>query len=201
LTIHKFNSVSGSVEDLNQIVEIIMDHFDKYQKNNNRCNIEENTYIHPAEFKHVWEKKILIIINPAGGKGKAQTFYNESEASIKAMGFRPTVILTPSRFSARDKIKEMGIEEFKSFFAIAVFGGDGTISEIISGFYNKGLDKLEENNCRLRLIAMMGGSAGAALTNACKGYGLEKTNDNSLYVMSRQNFKNITVSCFDVGDN
>ena len=95
-----------------------------------------------------WEKKTMAFVSPKSGTGKAQKFYYEIEDLLAAAGFNVKVIVTEYQGHAKEIIQKMDSAEFKTYYTFIIFGGDGMVSEIINGFYNRDLEKIEEQNLK-----------------------------------------------------
>ena len=67
------------------------------------------------------------------------------------------------------------------------------INEVISGFYKRAESGQPKENLQLRVGPMLGGSACAALSYACKRHDLNKGNINALWVLTRQQFRNMKI--------
>ncbi|KAL6731070.1 hypothetical protein Aduo_001979 [Ancylostoma duodenale] len=80
-------------------------------------------------------KNIIVFINPFGGKGKAQSiFQNNVETFFKLTpGLKFEVILTQRANHARDYILEMSAEQWQSIDGLVSVGGDGLFNELLSG--------------------------------------------------------------------
>ena len=106
--------------------------------------------IHPADF--------LFIVNPFAGAGKSQKKWPEIENKILKMFDHIEVIITTKRGEATE-ISRNGI--LRGIKCIVAVGGDGTISEVASGFFNekgKLLKKPGPNSPVLGIIATGSGS-------------------------------------------
>jgi hypothetical protein len=70
----------------------ILTKFNAYNFRTHQCGIkieDAASYNHTGEYS--WEKKILVFISPASGKGASQKFYQDVEPTLKACGFVPEV--------------------------------------------------------------------------------------------------------------
>lgn len=74
-------------------------------------------------------KKMMLIINPAAGRGGYKINLGEALRTFDAGGYRTTVYFTSARGDATDIARDHAAE-----YDIAVcVGGDGTLSEVIAG--------------------------------------------------------------------
>ena len=131
-----------------------------------------------------YEKKILVIINPKGGQGSAVQEFERVKRYLQANGMHLTVIHTKHRPHAMEIIRDMPAEDFNSFYAVISVGGDGIAHEIVNGYYQR----LDFKEVKLRLGFLLGGSACGLAASACLGWGLTKTQDNLVWVMTRGRF-------------
>lgn len=74
-------------------------------------------------------KKLLLIVNPAAGRGGYKSFFGEAMQILSAGGLRPTLVFTTGRGDATRIAKE----EAQNFDMVACVGGDGTLSEVMAG--------------------------------------------------------------------
>jgi len=154
----------------------------------------ENLSYLPKNLEFSWQKKCLVFISPKSGKGKAQSFWNEIEPAIRANGFVPTVIVTQYRLHARDEITKMPAEELQQYYQVLIHGGDGMVNEVINGFYARFKPGFMDTSYQLRIGALRGGSACAAMSHACARHGLNvKSNINAMWVVTRQQFRKMRI--------
>jgi YegS/Rv2252/BmrU family lipid kinase len=76
--------------------------------------------------------KILAIINPVSGSKKALVTYHN--LALEKKGLLPTPLITKYPGHACEIIKSVSIENYE---AIVVFGGDGTIHEVVNGMMQR----------------------------------------------------------------
>ena len=74
-------------------------------------------------------KKLMLIVNPAAGKGGYKLNFGEAMSALDRGGYRVTLFFTSGKGDATIFAREHG-EEYDT---IACVGGDGTLSEVISG--------------------------------------------------------------------
>ncbi|CAN6674962.1 sphingoid long chain base kinase 4 [Trichomonascus vanleenenianus] len=78
------------------------------------------------------QKRLLILINPHGGQGKAEAIYRKHCAPMLAAArCKPTVIKTTHRYHAQEIAEALKIEDYD---AIVCCSGDGIPHEVINGF-------------------------------------------------------------------
>ena len=75
------------------------------------------------------EKKLMLIINPAAGKGSYKVNLGEALHVLDMGGYRTSLFFTAGRGDATDFARAYA----KEFDTVACIGGDGTLSEVISG--------------------------------------------------------------------
>ena len=73
--------------------------------------------------------KILIIVNPMSGRGKAAKNISKLESLLKKKEVDYKMVLTSSPGDA----KTIASERRKDFDIVSVFGGDGTMNEVLNG--------------------------------------------------------------------
>ena len=75
-------------------------------------------------------KKVLCAINPHSGKGRSQSMLAEMQAALPDFQWVVVESSTPQYFSTH-----LGGFIDSSISAIAVFGGDGTMHDVVNGLY------------------------------------------------------------------
>ena len=70
-------------------------------------------------------KKMLLIVNPISGKGKAEKYLLDMQKRFEEAGFELKTVLTEKEKNAYHIITE----ESESFDVITCVGGDGTLKE------------------------------------------------------------------------
>ena len=75
------------------------------------------------------KKKLMLIINPAAGRGGYKQGFTEALKILNDGGYRTTLFYTDG---ARDATEYAG-RYAHDFDAVACIGGDGTLSEVVSG--------------------------------------------------------------------
>ena len=75
------------------------------------------------------ERKLMLIINPAAGRGGYQYHFCEALHALERGGLRPTLFYTAGRGDATRFTAEHGAE----YDVVACIGGDGTLSEVLGG--------------------------------------------------------------------
>lgn len=74
-------------------------------------------------------RKLLLIVNPAAGRGIYKKDFADTLQTLDDGGCRTTVCFTDSRGHATDMARALGA----GFDLIACLGGDGTLSEVMAG--------------------------------------------------------------------
>jgi len=74
-------------------------------------------------------KKLMLIVNPAAGKGSYKVNFGEALNVLDKGGFRTTLFFT----SAPGEATAFAKEQAANFDTVACIGGDGTLSEVMSG--------------------------------------------------------------------
>ena len=75
------------------------------------------------------EKKLMLIINPAAGKGSYKVNLGDALHVLDMGGYRTSLFFTAGRGDATEFARAYA----KEFDTVACIGGDGTLSEVISG--------------------------------------------------------------------
>ena len=79
---------------------------------------------------------ILCIVNPVSGLKKSLKSYHDIEHKIKEAGFSPELLVTEYSGHAMDFLSKVKPNQFNRIF---IFGGDGTVNEVINGLYRSDL--------------------------------------------------------------
>lgn len=74
-------------------------------------------------------KKLMLVINPNAGKGGYKNSLGEALRTLDNGGYRTTLYFTSAPGEATELAKHFG----KNYDVVACMGGDGTLSEVISG--------------------------------------------------------------------
>ncbi len=83
------------------------------------------------------KKKLMLIVNPAAGRGGYKQGFTEALKVLDGGGYRPTLFYTAASGDATD----FAARHAKEFDTVACIGGDGTLSEVIAGLMQ--LDRAE----------------------------------------------------------
>lgn len=73
------------------------------------------------------------------------------------------------------------------------------INEIFNGFYLKGVQTIRDENLRLRLCSLSGGSTNSMVVWSVKGYGLAKSATNAVYVLTRDKWVDLPIQRLEYG--
>lgn len=83
---------------------------------------------------HIKPKHVTVILNPAAKKGKAKKLFQKySEPLLHLAGIAVTIIQTEAGSSARNAIMNLDTPTN----GIIVAGGDGTLSDVLTGLFRK----------------------------------------------------------------
>jgi len=77
-------------------------------------------------------KKVLCIVNPVSGLKKSLKVYYEVKGIIENAGFTPQLLTTNYAGHAERHVSKL---EKNAFDRIIIFGGDGTVNEVVNGLY------------------------------------------------------------------
>ena len=75
------------------------------------------------------KKRLLLIINPAAGRGAYKLNFADAMLALSAGGFETTLAFTEGRGDAT----EIAASRAADFDTVACIGGDGTLSEVLAG--------------------------------------------------------------------
>ena len=75
------------------------------------------------------KKKLLIIINPAAGRGAYRNNFAEAMLALSNGGYDTTLVFT----SGRGDATRIAAEQAADYETVACIGGDGTLSEVLAG--------------------------------------------------------------------
>jgi YegS/Rv2252/BmrU family lipid kinase len=81
-------------------------------------------------------KNILCIVNPISGLKKSLKVYYELKNVIKDHGFSSKLLQTEYAGHAKKYVSELSPNQFDR---ILIFGGDGTVNEVVNGLYQSDL--------------------------------------------------------------
>ena len=87
----------------------------------------------------------MLFINPFAGKGMAQKNFYEIENTLVANGYVIEPILTEYKGHAEEIMRTMPAEKFRTYYQFLVSGGDGSVNEIINGYFKRNKDEPEES--------------------------------------------------------
>ena len=110
-------------------------------------------------------RKLLVIINPAGGTGRAQKVFERDVAPVfYAAHIETDVVITTSQGDATERCRLVAAAPQVMYDGIVVVGGDGTLSEVVRGLAD-GASTHEVPEQRLRAIRIAHCPGGTG--NAC----------------------------------
>ena len=81
-------------------------------------------------------KNILCIVNPVSGLKKSLKVYYELKGVIESHGFTSELLKTEYAGHAKKVVSELRLNQFNR---ILIFGGDGTVNEVVNGLYQSDL--------------------------------------------------------------
>lgn len=105
-------------------------------------------------------EKVLLILNPVAGHGKSAKLKPLVEERLKQKGVEFETVLTERRGHAQELAASAHLNGFK---IVAAMGGDGTLSEVVSGFMTRFSGKLPPG---LRLAPIPSGTGNDFLGGA-----------------------------------
>ncbi|XP_044162355.1 ceramide kinase-like isoform X1 [Bufo gargarizans] len=118
-----------------------------------------------CEIGHTRPRKLLVFINPFGGRGKAsRIYYGNTSHLFQLAGIETDVIETTRANHARDYIMEADLQTYDGVVCV---GGDGMFSELLHGLvsrtqYDSGVCEDKEDAqltpCNLRIGIIPAGS-------------------------------------------
>lgn len=80
-------------------------------------------------------KKLMLIVNPAAGRGGYKNNFGEAMHILHNGGYEVTLYFTAGRGEAT----ALAAEHVREFNAVACVGGDGTLSEVLTGLMQAGV--------------------------------------------------------------
>ena len=81
-------------------------------------------------------KNILCIVNPVSGLKKSLKVYYELKDVIESHGFTSELLKTEYEKKEKKVVSELKLNQFNR---ILIFGGDGTVNEVVNGLYQSDL--------------------------------------------------------------
>ena len=75
------------------------------------------------------KKKLLLIINPAAGRGAYRNNFADAQLAFDRGGYETTLAFTAGRGDAT----QIAAEQAAAYDTVACIGGDGTLSEVLAG--------------------------------------------------------------------
>ena len=139
----------------------------------NTCKIKKLSFYHPdPQVVAVWRdrleqavlkcsvdrpKKLLIFVNPFGGRGKAKNIFDSKVAPLlRLCGVRHDVVITEGANHASEMLQECNLEGVDGVVSV---GGDGMFSEIFTGMLlrnttmkNGNINELRKGKIRVGMI-------------------------------------------------
>ncbi|MDZ4773549.1 MAG: diacylglycerol kinase family lipid kinase [Planctomycetota bacterium] len=82
------------------------------------------------------KQHVLVIANPIAGRGRGERTARELEKALKQAGFAAELHLTRARGDGRERAAAIGRE----VDVVVAVGGDGTLSEVLSGLPRRDID-------------------------------------------------------------
>lgn len=74
-------------------------------------------------------KKLMLVINPASGRGAYKNYFGEAMHALSRGGYQTSLYFTTGPCHATELVARYGAD----FDVVACIGGDGTLSEVVSG--------------------------------------------------------------------
>ena len=139
--------------------------------------------------------KMLLIVNPISGKGKAQKYLGEIQSRFENAGYTLKTVLTQKEKNAYHIL----MEESGSYDVITCVGGDGTLKETSTAIIEKKLDTpigyipMGSTNDFARSMKIPRGNVMAAVENVISGKAKSVdigrfNGENFIYIASFGNF-------------
>lgn len=82
------------------------------------------------------KQQVLIIANPIAGRGRGERIARELETALSRAGFAAELHLTLARGDGRERAAKIGLD----VDVVVAVGGDGTLSEVLSGLPRRDID-------------------------------------------------------------
>ena len=94
--------------------------------------------------------KVLVVVNPAGGTGRAQKVFERDVAPVfYAANIEADVVVTKAQGDAMERCRLVAAAPQVTYDGVVVVGGDGTLSEVVRGLAD-GASTLADPEQRLR---------------------------------------------------
>jgi hypothetical protein len=178
--------------------KLVMRRFWQYQQKVHGSGLtgkeDQNETYYPIH-REAWEKKALVILNPKAGDGTAEETFKSIEKYLDAYGFRMYIYTPKNKGDIRSYIYTMASEDFLKFYQVIVIGGNGTVHEVINGYYLR--DDHDLMALRIGTISVGGVSALTGKSQEEWGLGRVPNLMNSLYVLTRSRLKASTVCKYE----
>ncbi|MDD5448769.1 MAG: diacylglycerol kinase family lipid kinase, partial [Actinomycetota bacterium] len=114
--------------------------------------------------------RVLLVVNPVAGAGRARAIWSEFLQTIKEMGFQPEFVFTKYARHGIELSKNAAEEGFETVVSV---GGDGTTFEVINGLMSANVEKKP----RLGIVPLGRGS------DFCRTIGLPQDWKSALAVL------------------
>lgn len=178
-----------------QIKDLVMDTF---CERNGRVNLCKTPAQYIQTFQNEWQKKALVVINPAAGSGKSMELFEGNRMLLEANGFTLEVIESTHADHIPEIFREMPSKKLHEYFMVIWCGGDGTGHQIMNGF-------CQRETCDsdfIRLTTFGGGGGCSFQMNQAIQWNLSHTmtDMNTLWVMTRGRFKQASIFSFILDD-
>jgi hypothetical protein len=178
--------------------KLVMRRFWKFQQKVHGSGLtgeeDKNETYYPIH-REAWEKKALVILNPNAGDGSAKSTFQSIEKYLDAYGFRMYIYTPKNKGDIASYIYTMASEDFLKFYQVIVFGGNGTVHEVINGYYRRE----DHDLMALRIGSISVGGVSALTGKSQEEWGLGRAPNlmNSLYVLTRSRLKASTVCKYE----
>lgn len=128
------------------------------------------------------ENKMYVIVNPVSANGATAKEWPEYEAALKASGYSFDVVFTNYPNHATELARQALKQGFKTIMSV---GGDGTMNEVLNGFFENGAI-LDET---ARLVVFSRGTG----CDFIRSLGIKKGIEDLLSVLERSREKRVDV--------
>lgn len=114
--------------------------------------------------------KVLLVVNPVAGAGRARAIWDEFLQTTKQMGFQPEFVFTKHARHGVELSRNAAEEGFETVVSV---GGDGTTFEVVNGLMSSNVEKKP----RLGIVPLGRGS------DFCRAIGLPQDWKSALAVL------------------
>lgn len=80
-------------------------------------------------------KKLLVLVNPVGGRGRARQIWAQVEDALEHGGVETEVVVTTHAGHAREIVSQINVDNYGGVVTVS---GDGGLHEVLNGLWSRG---------------------------------------------------------------